>query len=183
MSDTPGTNSSVIRTATPGDLSQVIDIYNHYVEHSHATFDVNPFSVGEKVPWFSQFTENGPLQMLVVDDGRQINGWCSSTPFGSRPGYDISVETTVYVRHDLVGRGMGRQLYEALLPRLQSVGLHGAYAAVALPNDASEKLHEKMGYRRVGEYREVGYKFDRYWTVAWFEKRLSISKLHAKDDQ
>jgi phosphinothricin acetyltransferase len=172
MPDTPGTNSIVIRTANPGDLSQVIDIYNHYVEQSHATFDVAPFSVGEKVPWFSQFTESGPHQMLVADDGESIHGWCTSTPFGSRPGYDVSVETTVYVRPDQVSNGIGRQLYEALLPRLQSTGLHGAYAAVALPNDASTKLHERMGYRKVGEYREVGYKFDRYWTVAWFEKRL-----------
>lgn len=182
MPDIQGTKPSVIRTATPADLSQVIDIYNHYVEHSHATFDFIPFSVGERVPWFSQFTDTGPHQMLVADEGEKIVGWCTSTPFGSRPGYNISVETTVYVRHDSVGRCLGRQLYEALLPRLRSARLHGAYAAVALPNDASERLHERMGYRRVGEYREVGYKFDRYWTVAWFEKRLGTTTQQTKDD-
>lgn len=164
--------ASVVRPATPGDLSQIIDIYNHYVEHSHATFDLTPFSVGERVPWFSQFSEDGPHQMLVASENESVLGWCSSTPFGKRPGYDISVETTVYVRHDATGRGIGQQLLETMLSRLSGKGLHGAYAGVALPNESSEHLHEKLGYRRVGEYREVGYKFDRYLTVAWFEKRL-----------
>jgi phosphinothricin acetyltransferase len=159
-------------TAKPADLSDIVDIYNYFIEHSHSTFDLTPYSVGERVPWFAQFSADGPYIMLVAEMDRRVIGWCCSSSFHSRPGYAVSVETTVYVDHKLLGRGTGRKLYEALFERLDGQGLHGAYAGIALPNDASVHLHESMGFRKVGEFREVGYKFDRYWTVAWYEKRV-----------
>jgi phosphinothricin acetyltransferase len=156
----------------PGDYDALVRIYNHYVETSHATFDIAPFSVAERVPWFSQFAEDGPYRLLVARLDDAVAGYACSTPFRTRAAYDHSVETTVYVSADVVGQGVGRELSEKLLTLLSETGLHRAYASIALPNDASIHLHESLGYEQVGVCHEVGYKFDTYWNVAIFEKCL-----------
>lgn len=82
------------------------------------------------------------------------------------------METSVYLDESITGKGIGKQLFSQLLANLEGIGIHGAYAGIALPNDASVKLHESLGFRRIGVYKEVGWKFDRYWDVAWYEKRI-----------
>jgi phosphinothricin acetyltransferase len=161
-----------IRPCAPGDYDAVNDIYNHYIENSHATFDTRPYSIGERAPWFSQFNEAGPNQLLVAEKNGAVLGFCCSMPLKNRAAYDVSVETTVYLAAEAIGQGIGRQLYEALLNNLSGIGLHGAYAGVALPNDASVHLHEALGFRKVGVFEEVGWKFDKYWSVAWYELRI-----------
>ena len=161
-----------IRNCGPGDYDDVVRIYNHYIEHSHATFDLTPYSVGERVPWFAEFADRGPYQLLVADVDGEVVGYCYSSRFNPRPAYDVSVETTVYVTAEAAGRGIGSALYEELFRRLEGSGLHGAYAGITLPNDASVRLHEKFGFHRIGVETEVGYKFDKYWDVARYERRL-----------
>jgi phosphinothricin acetyltransferase len=173
MHDQQGKKTISVRTAEPGDLSQIVGIYNYYTESSHSTFDLATFSIGERVPWFAQFSVDGPHQMLVAESAGAVVGWACSSAYKERPGYVVSVETTVYVDHKALGGGIGKTLYKSLLQRLDGKGLHGAYAAIALPNDSSVRLHEMLGFRKIGEFREVGYKFDRYWTVAWYEKRIN----------
>ena len=165
-------NDITIRHCAPGDYDAIVAIYNHYIENSHATFDLRPYSIGERAPWFSQFNESGPNQLLVAEKNGTILGFCCSTPFENRAAYDISVETAVYLTAEVSGQGVGKRLYEALLQNLTGIGLHGAYAGVALPNDASVNLHEALGFRKVGVYEEVGWKFGKYWSVAWYEKRI-----------
>jgi len=161
-----------IRHCAPGDYNAIVEIYNHYIRNSHSTFDTTPHSIGERAPWFSQFNESGPNQLMVADQDGAVVGFCCSTPFKNRAAYDISVETTVYVSEQATGRHIGKRLYETMLNNLSGIGLHGAYAGVALPNDASVYLHESLGFRKVGTYKEVGWKFGKYWDVAWFELRL-----------
>ena len=161
-----------VRHCGPGDYDAVVSIYNHYIEHSQATFDITPYSVGARASWFAQFSEDGPYQLLVASADRQVLGYCCSTEFKSRAAYDISVETSAYVAPDTVGKGIGAKLYTELFEHLDGIGLHGAYAGVTLPNDASVRMHESQGFRKIGIFEEVGRKFDRYWSVAWFEKRL-----------
>ena len=161
-----------IRHCAPGDYDAIVDIYNYYIENSHSTFDTRPYSIGERAPWFSQFNESGPNQLLVAENNGSVVGFCCSTPFNNRAAYDVSVETTVYLASETTGQGMGKQLYEVLLKNLSGIGLHGAYAGITLPNDASTRLHEALGFRRVGVYEEVGYKFGKYWSVAWYELRI-----------
>lgn len=161
-----------IRHCAPGDYGTIVAIYNYYIENSHVTFDTRPYSIGDRVPWFAQFGESGPHQLLVAESGDAVLGYCCSSPFHKRPAYAVSVETTVYVNADASGQGIGRKLYAELLQNLDGIGLHGAYAGVSLPNNASVKLHESLGFRKVGVYEEVGRKFDKYWSVAWYERRL-----------
>ena len=160
-----------IRPAGPGDYHAVVAIYNHYIETSHATFDLHPYSLGERAPWFAQFSADGPYQLLVAEEDGALLGYCCSTPFKDRAAYDVSVETSAYLDAAATGRGVGRRLYESLLDRLAGIGLHGAYAGIALPNEPSVRLHEALGFRKVGHYEEVGRKFGKFWSVAWYEIR------------
>lgn len=161
-----------IHNCGPGEYAAVVGIYNHYIQHTAATFDVAPFSVGERVPWFAQFAETGPYQLLVAQVDDAVAAYCYSCRFKSKPAYDVSVETTVYVAADALGKGLGESLYAELFERLSACGLHGAYAGITLPNEASIRLHEKFGFRKIGVETEVGYKFDQYWSVARYERRL-----------
>jgi phosphinothricin acetyltransferase len=161
-----------IRKATSADLEALTDIYNHYVVNSHHTFDMTPFSIDGRRPWFERFATNGPHRLLVATSGTDVVGYASSGPHRPKPGYRTSVETTVYLAPGATGQGLGTRLYTALFDALAGQQLHRALAGIALPNDASIALHERFGFRHVGTFTEQGTKFDRYWDVAWFEKPL-----------
>ena len=161
-----------IRSATPADHDGITAIYNHYVGTSNVTFDITPFSKAERAPWFGQFGTAGSHRLFVAVRDEAVLGWASSTRLRPKPAYDRSVETTVYLDPDATGCGLGRLLYDRLLGELEAAGVHRAYAVIALPNPVSVAFHERYGYRRVGLFEEVGYKFDRYWDVAWYERPI-----------
>ena len=161
-----------IRAGRRSDLDDLTDIYNHYVGTTHTTFDLAPVSAAERGAWLDQFGEAGPHRLWVLEEGARAVGYACSTAFKRKAAYRVSVETSVYLAPGLSGGGRGTRLMRALLESLSGEPVHGAFAGVALPNDASERLHEKLGYRRVGVLAEVGYKFDRYWDVAWYQKIL-----------
>jgi len=163
-----------IRPAETGDLNRLVEIYNHYITETHVTFDTVPFAVGERTQWFTQFSESGPLRLLVTEIDGDVVGYACSSPFKPKPGYSSSVETSIYLDPDHVGRGLGRPLYGRLLDELEAEGsLHRAYGGVALPNPASIELHEQLGFVKVADYNEVGHKFGEFWNVSWYEKDLS----------
>lgn len=164
----------LIRNGESGDLNGLVEIYNHYVTNTHITFDTEPFLVTDRIQWFNQFGETGPYRLLVALDDDLVIGYASSTRFKTRAAYNTSVETTIYLDPAACGRGTGGRLYGRLLEELVAEPtVHRAYGGVALPNDASVALHRALGFERVGSYHEVGYKFDRYWDVDWFERDVS----------
>lgn len=158
----------VIRPAENSDLQGLIDIYNHYVTDSHCTFDTAPFNLNSRQPWWDAF--NGERhQCWLARDAEQVVGYACTGNFKNKSAYDTSVEISVYVAPGNDGRGIGQRLYEVLLPRLAQHGVHRVYAGIALPNDASLRLHEKFGFQQAAHFTEVGYKFDRYWDVVWLQ--------------
>ncbi len=161
-----------IRRGRPSDLDALTRIYDHYVTTTHVTFDLDRSEPEQWRSWIKQFSDNGRHQLFVAEAGEGAIGYVCSTPFKQKAAYRVSVETTVYVAQAAVGRRVGLRLMRSLLDALTHAGVHRAYAGVALPNEASEALHRKLGYRRVGVLTEVGRKFDRYWDVAWYEKCL-----------
>jgi phosphinothricin acetyltransferase len=166
---------TVVRAALPADVPALTDIYNHYVRTSGVTFDTTEFTVEARQEWFSHYATTGPHRLLVAVDGGSagmVLGYATSSPFRPKPGYLTSVETSVYLRPDAIGRGLGTLLYRAIFDALAGQDLHRAYAGVALPNDASVRLHERLGFREIGTFAEVGRKFGRYWDVLWFERSL-----------
>jgi phosphinothricin acetyltransferase len=161
-----------VRPATAEDLSAVNDVYNQYVVEAHYTFDLEPMTMEARREWFAHYGETGRHRLLVgVLEGRVIGYACSSR-FRPKPAYETSVETSVYLAPDAIGRGAGSRLYERLFKALEGEDVHRAYAGIALPNPASVGLHERFGFKRVGHFTEQGRKFGRYWDVAWYEKPL-----------
>ena len=164
----------LLRQGEARDLNRLVEIYNHYVSETHITFDTEPFAVAARTQWFSQFGETGPYRLLVAQRDDNVIGYACSTTFIAKPAYNTSVETTIYIDHNQTGNGAGEQLYAQLLQVLVGEeSVHRAYGGIALPNPESIALHRKLGFAHVGSYHEVGYKFDRYWDVDWFEKDVA----------
>ncbi|GCD45138.1 GNAT family N-acetyltransferase [Streptomyces paromomycinus] len=163
-----------VRAATEADLGSLTDLYNHYVRETPITFDTEPCTPEQRRSWLLSHPEDGPHRLLVARDRtyRSLLGYVTSTPFRIKPAYATSVEVSVYCAREVVGRGVGTLLYKALFEALADEDVHRAYAGIALPNEASVRLHTRFGFRHVGTYGEVGRKFGRYWDVAWYEKRL-----------
>jgi phosphinothricin acetyltransferase len=161
-----------VRPATAGDLSVVNDIYNQYVGETHYTFDVEPMTADARREWFTHYDGSGRYRVLVAVFEGVVIGFASSSRFRPKPAYETSIETSVYLSPESVGRGAGSRLYEALFHALEGEDVHRAYAGIALPNPASIGLHERFGFKRVAHFTEQGRKFGRYWDVAWYEKPL-----------
>lgn len=159
-----------IRTAEADDLPGIVDILNHYIVHSHVTFDTKAFAVADRRAWFESFGATGRYRLLVAHDAGRVLGYASSTPIRPKPAYDPSVETSIYLEPGVTGRGLGRQLYAHLLEALGGENVHRAYAGIVLPNPGSIALHEQLGFRHVGTWREAGRKFDRWWSIGWWER-------------
>ena len=162
----------IVRPAVAADWPKLNDIYNHYVTSTPITFDVHPFTLADRRPWFQQFATTGPYRLLAVENDGEVVGYSASLPFRSKPAYLSSIEATLYLEPASMGRGLGTALYTALFDALRDEDLHRAYAGITLPNAASLALHRRFGFAEVGVYREVDRKLGRYWDVQWFEKRL-----------
>jgi phosphinothricin acetyltransferase len=108
---------------------------------------------------------------VAISENRVV-GFASSSRFRPKPAYETSIETSVYLSPESVGRGAGSRLYDALFNALEDEDVHRAYAGIALPNPASIALHERFGFKRAAHFTEQGRKFDRFWDVAWYEKPI-----------
>jgi phosphinothricin acetyltransferase len=161
-----------IRRADTADVAALLEIYNYYVLNTHITFDLEPRTLDQRHAWFAMFGDRGRYQCFVAARGGSVIGWASSAPFKERAAYVTSVETSVYLSPGETGRGFGRQLYHALFDALRGEDVHRAYGGISLPNDVSVGLHERMGFKRVGIYSEVGRKFGRFWHVAIYERSI-----------
>lgn len=163
-----------IRPAARADLPRLTEIYNHYVVHSHVTFDVEPYTVERRAAWFEQFAPSGRYRLLVAEEADGVLGYAGTTRFRPKPAYETSVETTIYCSPESAGRGIGNRLYEALFAALAGEDIHRILAGYALPNPASAALHRRFGFQPVGVFSANGRKFGRYWDVAWNERSLRL---------
>ncbi|MFF0065914.1 GNAT family N-acetyltransferase [Streptomyces sp. NPDC005279] len=163
-----------VSAGTEADLEALTELYNHYVRETAITFDTAAFTPEQRRPWLHSHPEDGPHRLLVARDVRSalILGYATSGPFRPKASYSTSVEVSVYCAPEAAGRGIGTLLYTSLFEALDGEDLHRAYAGIALPNEASARLHTRFGFRHVGTYEQVGRKFGKYWDVAWYEKKL-----------
>jgi phosphinothricin acetyltransferase len=174
------TTEPLVRAGAEADLEALTEIYNHYVRETSITFDTQPLTPAERRPWLHSHPEDGPYRLLVAQEADfppdggspRLLGYATSSPFRPRPAYATSVETSVYLAPDAGGRGVGTLLYRHLFEVLAGEDLHRAYAGIALPNEASVRLHQRFGFTHIGTEREVGRKFGRFIDVSRHEKPL-----------
>ncbi|TFW16335.1 arsinothricin resistance N-acetyltransferase ArsN1 family B [Duganella callida] len=160
-----------IREAGAGDAGAIVAIYNHYILTTTITFEESAVTAAEMAQRIAD-VQAGGLPWLVLERDGAVLGYAYATKWRVRHAYRFSVESSVYLAPDAAGKGRGTALYAALLERLAAGGYHLVIGGIALPNAASVALHEKMGFEKVAEFREVGYKFERWLNVGYWEKAI-----------
>lgn len=162
----------MIRRVEQRDLPALLAIYNHYIETTAITFDLEPKTLAQRQAWLDTFKPNGRYQCFVADQNGEAIGWACSGQFREKAAYQTSIETSIYLKPGVQGQGLGRRLYETLFTALAGEDIHRAYAGITVPNEASIGAHRAMGFTLIGVYEEVGRKFGRFWDVAWYVKPL-----------
>jgi L-amino acid N-acyltransferase YncA len=160
----------MIRDASTADAAAICAIYNHYIVTTVITFEEEPLSQADMAARISDITRAYPW-LVYVENGSVI-GYAYAGKWKARSAYRHTAEITVYLDHTATGRGIGSQLMAELLSRLRAQGVHAAVGGVALPNPQSVALHEKFGFKPVGRFHEVGYKFGNWIDVGYWELLL-----------
>ena len=160
----------IIRKAHVSDASSIQAIYAPVVADTVISFEEVPPDKEEMERRIAAISSAYPY--LVAEEAGRVLGYAYTSQHRTRSAYRSSIDVTVYVAGDAHRRGIGRALYVELLTAAAERGYHAAFAGIALPNDASVGLHETMGFRLVGIYREVGRKFDRWHDVGWWQRLL-----------
>ncbi|HKI64466.1 MAG TPA: GNAT family N-acetyltransferase [Burkholderiales bacterium] len=150
------------RPAAPADLAAIHAIYAHHVRGGVASFEETPPAPQEMRRRFEEITARGlPYLALELDGAVAGFGYCA--PYRARSAYRYALEDSVYIRHDMLRRGVGRALLGALVARCAELGYRQLIAVIGdSANTASIALHAGQGFVRVGTLRSVGFKFGRW---------------------
>ena len=162
----------MIRQAVSTDAEAIARIYNHYVRETIVTFEEQPVSAEEMAKRLAD-TAVASLPWLVLEQDGAILGYALASKWKSRSAYRFAVETTIYLAPHCVGKGAGSRLYQSLVNDVRSRGFHTAIGGIALPNPGSVALHEKLGFRQVAHFSEVGFKLNRWIDVAYWQLPLT----------
>lgn len=153
------------------DARAVCRIYNHYVTETTVTYEIDPVDEQEMEGRIGEITAGKGLPYLVYEDeeSEEVVGYCYAAPWGTRAAFLYTVEVSVYVRKDYVGKKVGLLLYETLLEQLRTQGVHAVVAAISLPNPGSVAVTERLGFRKVGHLNEVGWKFGKWLDLGFWQ--------------
>lgn len=161
----------MLRAATIADAAAIAGIYNHHVLNTIVTFEEEVVAASDMAQRITE-TCAAELPWLVWEENGAVLGYASASKWKSRCSYRYSVESTIYLSNTAAGRGIGTQLYAALIAALKPTGIHAIIAGVSLPNPASVALHEKLGFVKVAHFKEVGWKFEQWIDVGYWELLL-----------
>jgi L-amino acid N-acyltransferase YncA len=161
-----------IRRATADDAAAIASIYAPYVIGTVVSFETAPPDETEMRRRIEEAGDSYPWLAACEADGA-VTGYAYACAFRARAAYRFTVETSVYLADGMSGRGIGTLLYRALLPLLEGQGFAQAIAAITLPNEASVRLHEKIGFRQAGTYEKVGFKFREWRSVGLWQRELA----------
>lgn len=161
----------IIRDARDTDLPAILAIYNDVVQTTTAIYEDDLSTLEQRRAWFDGRRKQG-LPVLVGEEGGEVIGFSSFGDWRPRWGYRFTVEHSVHIRADRRGRGHGRSLIEALFPLAVESRMHVMIGHIDSAAAASIRLHEKLGFERVGYYREVAWKFGRWLDLVAVQKTL-----------
>ena len=161
----------MIRAVKESDARAVVDIYNHYVAHTAATFEEIQLGAAEMSRRIASIRADN-LPWLVAEEEGALIGYAYAGKWQERSAYRYSVESTVYMAPNEVGGGWGTRLYAALFDQLRTMEIHAVIGGITLPNPASIALHEKMGMSKVAHFPEVGFKQGEWLDVGYWQLTL-----------
>jgi L-amino acid N-acyltransferase YncA len=159
--------SAEIRTATAADAAGVAAIYNWYIANTVITFEVEPVTAADMARRME--TVLAAHDWLVLERGRELLGYAYAGRFHARAAYGYATESTIYLRHGYAGQGLGTTLYTELVRRTFARGYLHLVGGIALPNEPSVRLHEKLGFVKIGHLLRIGRKFERWIDVGHWQ--------------
>ncbi len=163
-------NEKQIRPVTLEDAGAIVDIYNYFITDTTVTFEVQPLTVEKMAERIREISARFPY-FVYEEDGRVL-GYCYAHLWKERAAYSKTLETTVYLHKDATHRGIGSLMVNHLVDLCREQGYHALIACITEGNEASVRMHEKLGFRQVSEYKEVGRKFDEWLGVVDLELLL-----------
>lgn len=161
----------MIRNATIQDSKKICEIYNYYIENSIVTFEEEKITAAEIENRMKTIQEK--FFWIVYEEENEIKGYAYITSFKGRSAYNKSVECSIYVDNNELGKGIGTALFMELLNRVKALNLHVLLSCITIPNEKSEILHNKFGFEKVAHFKEVGYKFERWIDVSYWQLILN----------
>lgn len=161
----------IVRNAQVADAAELVRIYNYYIENTCVTFETELIDADEVAKRIID-TRDIPLPWLVAADDERIIGYAYASKWKGRCAYRFAVESTIYLDSNETGQGLGRELYAALIEAVRAHSMTCMIGGIALPNDASIRLHESLGFRKVGHFERVGFKHDRWVDVGYWQLQL-----------
>ncbi len=162
----------MIRDATEKDLPAIRDIYNDAVRNTTAIWNEQPVDLANRLAWFNARRAQG-YPILVAVENDEVTGYSSFGDWRPFEGFRYSVEHSVYVRNDQRGKGLGPRLMQVLIERARSAGKYVMVAAIESGNQASIRLHERLGFVTTGQMPQVGIKFGRWLDLTFMQLALN----------
>ena len=160
----------MIRDFQLDDIKKLVEIYNYYIQHTVITFDQVPFTIADFEQKIKPIYKKYPF--IVFEENNEILGYAYGSSWRTKPSYKFTAESTIYLTKDALGKGIGTKLYTELLQRLKQQKIHTIIGGLTLPNAASIKLHEKLGFKKVAHFKEVGRKFEQWLDVGFWQLTL-----------
>jgi L-amino acid N-acyltransferase YncA len=161
-------NEINIREAISQDAVVIAKIYNPFILNTVITFEEIPVTPEEIMKRIESVKELG-YPYLVMEVTGQLVGYAYANVWRTRAAYNHTVETSIYLDPTSAGKGLGTVLYQALIDKLKQMDIHVILGGITLPNPISVALHEKLGFKKVAHFSEVGYKFGRWLDVGFWQ--------------
>ncbi|ARJ51299.1 GNAT family N-acetyltransferase [Staphylococcus lutrae] len=160
-----------IREATLNDLDDMMAIYNHAIVNTTAVYTYEPTTLEERRCWFEQKQRAG-YPIFVYEQAGRVVGFATYGMFRDWPAYQYTIEHAIYVSPTARRQGIARALLTVLTDTAIAQGYQTMIAGIDAENEGSLKLHEKLGFKAVGTLEKVGYKFDRWLDLTFYQKQL-----------
>ena len=160
----------MIRKVALTDAQEIVDIYNYYIENTDISFEVESLKCKDMENRIEKIMAKYPF--IVYEEDNKILGYAYLNEFRSRVAYSLTVESSIYVNKDYCSPGIGERLYKDIISLGKEYGFHVIIGCITVPNEKSVKLHEKLGFNKVGEFKEVGRKNNKWLDVGFWEKVL-----------
>lgn len=162
--------SLLMRAARPADAHELLEIYAPFVRDTAVSFESEVPSVEDMAQRIAKAQTRWAF--IVAEEQGTLLGYAYATQLRERAAYRFSCETSVYLASQAQGRGIASALYRQLIDELQKLGYCNAFAAIALPNASSVKLHEAIGFTSCGVFPRAGWKFEQWHDIGWWHKAI-----------